>query len=381
MEVITKRKARRIALAAQQILNKQPFGRGQNAVLKTIKHLGYVQIDTISVIIRAHHHVLWNRVENYDPKFLVELTKPSKSIFEYWSHALSYLPIEDFRFTFPLKKYYAAQKDPWPKVDNITKKQVYNRIVQEGPLMARDFEQDRSGKGSGWFDWKPAKRSLERLFMEGKLMVARREGFQKVYDIPERVLPPDTNITPPSKKEYAQFLIKRNLQAHGIVTAEEICYLRKGIKKIVQAELLENQKEMDIIPVRVQGLDNRLYFTKEAHLNSIQRTNKTLKILSPFDNLVIQRKRLKHLFDFDYFIECYVPPQKRVYGYFCLPILFGDKFLGRLDAKADRKSKMLIIKSLHLDPSLKRETFPEQAYKNTLEKFAFLNGCETIQYH
>jgi uncharacterized protein YcaQ len=147
----------------------------------------------------------------------------------------------------------------------------------------------------------------------------------------------------------------------------------------VQAELMENHQAMNIVPVRIKGLGDRLYFTTEFHLDSKQRINKALKILSPFDNLVIQRKRLKHLFDFDYFIECYVPSPKRVFGYFCLPILFGDKFLGLLDAKADRKSKTLIIKSIHIDPFSKRTTFPDEAFKVALDKFAIFNGCDSIK--
>ena len=378
MDVITSKKARQLALASQQVQKKEPFGRGKRAIVKCIRHLGYVQIDTISVIQRAHHHVLWNRIENYRPQLLQQLTRQHMTIFEYWSHALSYLPIENYRFTLPIKAYFKKQKDPWPKVDPKIKNQVYERVVAEGPLMARDFENPKSIKGS-WFDWKPAKRSLERLFMEGELVVSHRVGFQKVYDTPERVIPSDIDQTAPSPEEYAQHLIDQCLQAHGIATAEEISYLRKGIKKQVLAQLEVNKRSGRIRPVRVRGIPNKIYYTTDVRLNNTFRIAKKVKVLSPFDNLVIQRKRLNQLFGMDYFIECYVPPPKRIYGYFCLPILYGDRFIGLIDAKADRKNKTMIIQSLHIEPFCKVHQFPEQDFQTELQRFARFNDCHRIQ--
>ena len=370
--------ARRIILSAQGLNKKDPFGKGKIGTLRTIQHLGYIQIDTISVVARAHHHTLWNRVSNYKQKHLESLLNPDHSIFEYWSHALSYLPIKDYRFSLRSKENNKTKYFTWLKANEELIEEVYNRIVDEGPLMARDFEYKRPSKGSGWFDWKPAKIALERLFMSGRLMTSSRRGFHKVYDLPERILDPNMEISIPSLAEEAVFLINKTIQAQGIATIHEICYLRKGIKGHVKEQLINLVKSNKIIPVQIENAPET-YYTTDYHLGLKYRVQKSLYILSPFDNLVIQRKRMKKIFNFDYQIECYVPAKKRKFGYFCLPILYGDLFVGRIDLKADRKSKTLLVKSFYRESLSKKFLFPRAQFIQELEKFASFNGCDKIE--
>lgn len=374
---ISLKEARRLAIHGSGLASSTGFGAGKNAVFKAINHLGYVQIDTISVVARAHHHVLATRVANYQEAHLAKLQEERK-ILEYWAHAAAYLPMQDYRFTLPLKNYFREKKDPWPKSEKNLVQKVLDRVKLEGPLMARDFEGDRMRKGEGWWDWKPAKLALERLFLEGSLVTVGRSGFQKIYDIPENVIPSDINVSMPANHEFAEYLIYRSLQSLGIASLAEICYLRKNVKPYVTEVLEVMIRSGDVTEVEVAGLSGQVYFSKRANLESTKRVAKHLKILSPFDNFTIQRARLLNFFNYDYQIECYVPQPKRKWGYFCLPILFGEQLVGRVDAKADRKPKELVIKNLHLEGQ-EYKKIPCEVWQKAFEDFALFNGCEKIR--
>lgn len=371
---LTKKQARRIIIHSAGLHRGRVFGSGKKAVLNTIDHLGYVQIDTISIVERAHHHVLAARIPRYRAGWLDQLQREAK-ILEYWAHAAAYLPMTDYRYTLPLKKYFAEGKDRWPKSEKALMKKVLHRIELEGPLMARDFEAQRKSSGQGWWDWKPAKLALERLFFEGSLVTVGRQGFQKVYDLPERYLPKEINVSMPTEIEYAQYLIERAIQSHGIVSLPEITYLRKtgtkAVKNILQEKISHNQ----LIQVSIAGNEGVAYFTDPLMLDNTIRIRSHLKILSPFDNLTIQRNRLKNIFDFDYQIECYLPAPKRQFGYFCLPLLYGDEFVGRIDAKADRKEGILIVKEIYFEGPNYAKIAPEK-YLKAFRDFAEFNGCK-----
>ncbi|NND33829.1 MAG: winged helix-turn-helix domain-containing protein [Saprospiraceae bacterium] len=375
--IISRKQAQAIALYAAALSKSTPFGSGKNAVFKALNHLGYVQIDTISVIARAHHHVLATRVSNYQPNYLSKLQEEQK-ILEYWSHAAAYLPMTDYRFTLPLKKYFGDHRDPWPKSDKKLMQQVYDRIKTEGPLMARDFSGDRMRKGEGWWDWKPAKLALERLFLEGSLVTVGRSGFQKIYDIPENVIPSEIDVSMPSNIEFAEYLINRALQSLGIVTVNEVCYLRKNIKVDVKKVLSSMVKRGQVVRVGVHGLAGQEYFVSKTNLDLSFRVQKKLHLLSPFDNFTIQRNRLQQLFNYDYQIECYVPKTKRKWGYFCLPILYGYHFIGRVDAKADRKAEELIIQSIYLEND-KYKSIPLSQWYEAIDEFAKFNKCTRVK--
>lgn len=367
--------ARKLALLCQRVLWAEKTGRAIDATLNAIEHLGYVQIDTISVVQRAHHHTLWNRNPRYKTLHVDKLLEAGK-IFEYWSHAAAYLPIEDYRFSLPNKEEIRRGRKLWYDTDPNVKRHVLQRIRNEGPLQSKDFERTDKGKLGMW-EWKPAKYALEQLFMEGKLMVVRRQGFQKVYDLASRVLPAEVDASMPTRNEYCSFLIKKYLASNGFGDAAEIAYLRQGMKQKIQTEIDGMAESGDIAPIIVKG---HKYFTIPGVLEKLSNPlpRSRLKILSPFDNFVIQRKRINQLFDYDYQIECYVPEAKRKYGYFCLPIVWNAKFVGRLDCKADRKSKNLIIKSLALEPRLTKLDRFAVALIKELSAFLKFNDCDYL---
>ena len=374
------RKVRRHALAAQGLLQRMPFGQGINGTKAVIAHLGYVQIDTIAVVERAHHHVLFTRVPNFKPAITTRLLE-KKEIFEYWAHAAAFLPIEDYRFSLPYKHAIKSGKHHWFKnPDKKLMAQLMDRITQEGPLRSRDVSEAQN-KRAGWWDWKPAKKALEQLYMQGDLMVAARDGFQKTYDLPERVLPPGIDQSVPTAEEFAKHLLEQQLNCHALVSLKGITYyrrnptLRKAVKAQVDEALQLGELEQYQLP------NGEVFFARAGLLDeALPRTARRVVILSPFDNVVIQRERLKALFDYEYFIECYVPAAQRRFGYFCLPLLYGDKFIGLMDCKAHRKAKRLEIVALHLLDSkalANDEAFPT-AFAKAIWAFASFQECDTI---
>ena len=378
---LSKKEARRLFINQQGLLRKDQFGRGKNAVLKSIRQKGYVQIDTISVIHRAHEHVLHSRVSNYQPRMLGALCA-SRDVYEYWGHAAAFLPFENYRYSIPMMQGWAASRE----VDRKLARKVIDRIRQEGPLQSRDFEDNRQNKQSGWWEWKPAKQVLEHLFLSGELMVTKREGFQKVYDLPENVIPAGFDTSAPTEDEWALFIADSMSRALGVATDADLAWPLATIRRLSRVSLTPALKRAiaqlteagTLTRVQVGSL-NCLVRTELLDLLPLRLGKRELRLLSPFDNLIINRKRLAQLFDFDYQIECYVPADKRVYGYFVLPILWGDALPGRLDAKADRSRKHLQIKNLVLEPGQKVTGELTAALTSGIHALASSNGCETAE--
>ncbi|MBK9733367.1 MAG: YcaQ family DNA glycosylase [Chitinophagaceae bacterium] len=369
-------RAANTAIESQWLTGQQL--RTKSDLLKTIEHLGYVQIDTLSVVERAHHHVLWSRIPEFKSSWLSELLS-EKKLFEYWGHAASFLPMKDYRFSLIRKRAYAKGKSHWFEQDKKVKRHVLSRIKREGPLQSKDFETTEASRQS-WYYWKPAKRALEQLFMEGKLMVSHRQGFQKVYDLAENILPSDVNTRFPTKMEYAMHLVETSVRAHGILTEKEMHYQRGGWSDYINKAVRKMLKEGQVIEWKLEGHEQtKFYGPAKTAIKSLEATNeKEVHILSPFDNLLIQRLRMKRLFNFDYTIECYLPEHKRKFGYFTLPVLFGDHFIARMDPKADRAEKIFYVRNLVFETGIHQDDEMLTAFAAKLKSFATFNGCREI---
>lgn len=366
---------RRIAFDCQGLLRSAPFGRGLAGARKALEHLSYVQIDTISVIERAHHHVWFSRVPGYHPDLPNKLLA-RRQAFEYWFHAAAYLPINDYRFALPRMLRFRSGDKAYSKNRKV-QRYVLDRIRAEGPLLARDFESD-GHKGGTWWDWKPAKKALEHLFQSGELMVVRRDGFQKRFDLAERFLPSTVDTSPPTAQEWAEHLLDAHLRAHGAVTPKTVTYLRESptLRSALADDLKRRCSSGELVELRVDG-GAPFYARTDMMAARLPAARKRVRLLSPFDNAVIHRHRLSSLWGFDYQIECYVPRPKRKFGYFCLPILYGDQFVGRVDCKAERPGDLL-VQSLHIEPDFdsgKPEGFQE-ALDDALAQLAAFNGCD-----
>ena len=380
-------RARRLAVASQGIYSLSKTTSRQSRVqrvVKVLERLSYVQIDTICVVQRAHHHVFWSRLPDYQTQDLSDAVA-QKKVFEYWSHAAAYLPIRDYRFSLQRKREVAASDRYWLKKDPKQTAYVRDVIRERGPMMARDFKQVRSIKNPGWGDSKPAKQALERLFMEGELMICGRQNFQKVFDLSERVLPSDIDTTEPNDIEFLDYLIFRFLEAHGFGNAHQIAYLRKGMVKPIDSRCKSLLVEGRLVEILVGG---SAYYALLNYQDLIEQVmpRSSVKILSPFDNLLIQRKRVAELFSFDYQIECYVPADKRKYGYFVLPILKGNTLFARMDARVNRKTARFEVLNLWFEA--KPKLIDRQRLVKAIREFAKFNeskldeiSLDKIKFH
>ena len=353
--------------------------KGKTGTLQTIEHLGYIQIDTISVIQRAHHHVLWTRVPDYQPEFLQQLTS-ERTIHDYWAHAASFLPMRDFRFSLVRKKAIEKGDGHWFEKDPKLMRHVLQQFKKRGALMSRDFEKSDFKSDHPW-NRHPINQAIMNLYMSGKLMITGRKKFQKIYDLPERIIPQEVNVKMPSPTEYLEYLIERDLRAHGLMKAREIGYLLKIDRKVLKNILHKKVKSRELEEVKIEGLEDTYFAMPNALDNFSLKKKKEFHILSPFDNLVIQRKRLSEIFNYEYQIECYVPEPKRKIGYFALPLLFGNDFVGKIDLKVDRKTKILWVKNLVWESNVRKTKTMLSAFNKKLQAFREFNNCESIQIH
>jgi uncharacterized protein len=291
---------RRLALAAQGLLQAQPYGRGLAGARKAINHIGYVQIDTISVVERAHHHVLYSRVPEFKPAMTNQMLL-DRDIFEYWAHAAAFLPIADFRFSLPYKHAIKSGQTHWYKTrDQKLMDELLARIRSDGPIRSRDVETNTT-KRAGWWDWKPAKKALEQMYMEGDLMVSDREGFQKTYDLTERVLPSYVNSQMPTMEEFAAYMVEQYLRCHGFASLKGLTYQRRNAELRKAVKVLVNEKLAQRTLEQVQVSSGEVFILETgAFERYLPALKSRMLILSPFDNSIIQRERLKALFQFDY---------------------------------------------------------------------------------
>jgi hypothetical protein len=381
VQTISPARARRIALAAQGLDGSWDHMAGAEGAAATVERLGYVQIDTIAVIERAHEHALWVRQGSYQPWMLHQLLAVDRRVFEYWTHAASYVPMCDYRYY--LRRMHANRSRDgtraWMEANAKLVGHVRDRIRADGALAAVDFES--GGRRGPWWDWKPAKRALECLFNIGELMISERRKFQRVYDLAERVLPATVDTRIPESDEAARWAVRWTLGNLGVAGFSQNRYWPvAGDSKAAVEELVESG---EVVPVQLKGSGNGALYTLATTLEATAKTRRSRRVhlLSPFDNLVIRRDWLSQFFGFDYTLECYVPARKRRYGYFCLPILWGDRFVGRLDPKAERKKRVFAIRRLHFEPEVEAwDALLAPLARKTVELARF-NGCDRVRLY
>lgn len=352
LTTLTLTDARHMLLAAQGLAYPpvQPVAKAD--VLTAIRHMGVLQIDTIHVVARSPYLVLWSRLGDYTPAWLDELEAEGR-LFEYWAHAACFIPIEDYplyvsRMGEYIQHYY---KKEWVDQRQETINLVLARIRADGPVRSADFERTDGQKG-GWWNWKEEKRVLEYLHTVGELMIVRREKFQRIYDLRERILP-GWNAAPTISLEEAQDeLAVRAVRHLGAAPARWVPDYYRMPKLGIAARMARLAAAGRLLTVQLEDHAEAWYVHPEncTLLEAVQQrviapTYTTL--LSPFDPLVWDRERARVLFGFDYNIECYLPQEKRRYGYFSLPILHAGQLVGRLDAKAHRQDGLFEVRALH----------------------------------
>lgn len=346
---LDKTTAKNIWIHSQRLDQESPFGEGAKAVAQAVSHLGYVQIDTIHVIERCHHHILYNRIPNYHPKYLQIAQAKEKSVFEYWTHALSYVPTEDYRyFIRGMKKVNTGPASWYGSVTENDYKKVKSLLKKLGSISIRDIKDDvLVEKTHAWGSSKPSKKALQLGFYKGDFVIAERIGMLKKYELAERHFGWKVRPKPVSELEYANYILERALRSQGIVSLDSVCYLENRQKKKVGLLIQKKVKSGELLEVQVDQLEKIKFYAKPETLDGKCQTSELTHILSPFDPLIIQRKRLKMFFDYEHLFEAYLPKEKRKFGYFTLPVLRQNEIIALLDLKTDRAEKQLLIQSWH----------------------------------
>ncbi len=376
--------ARALHLAAQGLLQPRRRKAQKADVLDTIRRMGVLQIDTIHVVARSPYLVLWSRLGDYPQPWLEEHLAEG-ALFEYWAHEACFVPIEDYRLLRHRMVNPAAMgwkySVNWMRERRADVERVLQHIRSHGPVRSADFERT-DGKGGGWWEWKPEKRSLEVLFTAGKLMIARRHNFQRVYDLAERVLPGWDDSRLPGMDETRRELALKTVRALGLARAAWVADYYRTRPPRPDLEALAG--EGMLLRARVQGWKDTVYIHHELADLAQAAADGTLAptlttILSPFDPVVWDRRRALDLFGFDYRLECYTPADKRRYGYFTLPILRRGALVGRIDAKAHRRGGIFELKNLVLEPGVRVSERFVRDVAGAVQRLANWHGCPLVQ--
>lgn len=368
---LTKSQARRIWLRAQRLDAPAPFGEGPTAVAAAVAHLGYVQIDTINVIERCHHHILYSRIPGYRRADLKQAQSVDRSVFEYWTHALSYVPSADFRYFVPLMREHKREGHRWYASVKSADTRKVMRLLKAGPLTIRDIEDDvPREKEHLWHSRKPSKFALELAFYTGALTVSERNGMLKTYELVTRHFGWDKPPKPASTSEVATYMLDRSLRSQGAVSLDSICHLDAPSKAAVRRVIETRVRKKELLPVAIEGAGKQEHWLRPEVLEATDEGAAPLvHILSPFDPLIIQRKRTELIFGYGHKFEAYVPKAKRIFGYFALPVLVDDEIVAALDLKTDRQNRKLLMQKWNwVGPGKKAKGEARKALKRRIEE-------------
>jgi uncharacterized protein YcaQ len=386
---------RALALYAQGLTEKPPAPT-RETIYAAVDRIGCVQIDTLQLVHRSQYLALWSRLGRYDPDDLDHVaygdgTDGTRRLFEYWLKEACLIPLTEYRYRLRMMRWYREGNHRWgstwlnqPGSREITAA-VLERIRREGGLRSADFEH-MGERPSSWWGWKPAKRALEVLYNQGELMIARREKFQRVYDLRERVLPEWVDATEPTEDETTRHLLMRAARALGICAPLQAAdYFR--VKRTEAKPHLERLiAEGALVPVKATLADGKTHslVTPREHIPLLQRaaegalTATRTTFLTPFDNLLWARGRDKQLWGFTQVLEAYKPEPQRIWGYFCLPILHRDRLVGRFDPKLERKTGLLRLKALYLEPDTAPDAELAADVASAMRDFMAFHGARDL---
>ena len=389
---VTAAQGRRLILDLQGLADPPHRRFGSGGLLGLIARLGFVQVDSIRTVERAHHAILYSRNRTYRPAMLNRLLERDRTLFEHWTHDASVIPTVFYpvwrrkfrREAARLRERYRRWHGPDFESETGP---LLDLIGKNGPLRARDLERRPAHNPRGWWDWHAGKTALEFLWRTGELAITRRENFQKVYDLSRRVLPPEAFEDEPDEPSFIDWACRSALERLGFGTAGEIA----GYWNLVttrEADAWATARlgaEVIVASLEAAGgvsRPRRLYAPAdlEARLATAADPPPGLRTLSPFDPVVRDRKRLLHLFGFDFRIEIFVAEAQRQYGYYVFPLLEGDRMVGRIDMTADRSAGALRIRKLWLEPGIRFGTRRRQALGGLLNRISRFADCRDVAY-
>ncbi|MFD1746635.1 winged helix-turn-helix domain-containing protein [Rhizobium helianthi] len=380
--------ARNIFLDRQGLSAAPSRALGYQGLQRMIEDIGFVQIDSVQTVERAHQQILFSRNQTYRREDLTRLLEQERSLFEHWTHDASIIPSAFFAYW----KHRFRRREPiilerWRRWQgegfDAAFQQTLARIRDHGPVMSRDVKVE-DHKSGGWWNWHPSKTALEFLWHTGHLAISRREGFQKVYDLMERVIAPAHYEAEVSEADFVDWACRSALERLGFATTGEIAAFWDLIKAQEAKAWVESHRD-ELQPVSIACVDGRqrLSFALKDRISDLMNAPEPparLRVLSPFDPLLRDRDRAERLFGFNYRIEIFVPEPKRQYGYYVFPLLEGNRLIGRIDMKAERKAGVLAVKRLWLEPGVKLSTGRMARLEAELTRLARFTGVETVDF-
>jgi uncharacterized protein len=394
--------ARRLAVVKQHLAGKRPNKPDSDDILEVTRNLGCLQLDPISAVAPSHLIVLWSRLGIFDTSELDKLLWSEKKLFEYWAHQASIVLMEDYPLYYYMMRGYPdiflrslgpvwrTRVKKWLSKNLELRDYVLTELKQRGPLLSRQFEDKTRVKprGFGWSSWSDVSRMLFHLFFKGEVMVAGRQGKQKLWDLSERFLPSWVPKTELSEEEVEYEAVQRALRALGTANESELNWqFLRGRYRTLKDTLKRLQSDSKIYPIEILdgpiGRGERYIHTQDLSLLDeldSDRWEPRVSLLSPFDNLFCDRARTKLLFNFDYTIEIYTPETKRKYGYYVLPILYGDKFIGRMDPLMDRKNGKLIVKAVYAEPNAPKDEDISREIRDSIGQLSEFLGAKEVVY-
>jgi len=392
--------ARRLSVVKQHLAGKRPNKPDSDDILRVTRDLGCLQLDPISTVAPSHLIVLWSRLGNFDRTDLDNLLWRDKKLFEYWAHQASIVLMEDYPLYYSLMRrhpdvlvrpgsIWRQRIDKFLNANTRLRDHILSELRKKGPLLSRQFEDKTRAKRSfGWSSWGDLSRMMFHLFLKGEVMVVGRQGKQKLYGLSENFLPPWVSKKELSSEEVECLSAQTSLFALKIANTSEISWhffrnrypnLKATIKQLVADEMII---PVDITDGPVEKGERYIHSDDVERLEEIEsgEWQPRVSLLSPFDNLFCDRARTKLLFDFDYTIEIYTPPSKRKYGYYVLPILHGDKFIGRLDPLMDQKNGKLIIKAVYAESNAPKDKDTSREIRDSVILLSEFLGAKEVVY-
>lgn len=384
--------ARRLLLGAQGLLADPTRKATRTTLARLIEQMGFVQMDSINYVERAHHLTLGSRLDSYRQEHFAHLLEKDRHLFEHWTHDAAAIPTAWFAHWQPRFARYETKLKKnqwfWQRLGNKPQKvldAVRARIAKEGPLRSQDFAHERKGQAAGWWEWKPQKAALEYLWFTGELMITRRENFQKVYDLTERVLPAGAADAHPSEAEHIAWACRTAFERLVIATPKEIADFWHAITLAQAREWCEQAaKSGELVPVQVaavNGENPRASFALhdwQQRLKKLPDAPDRMRLLSPFDPVIRDRARAARLFGFAYRFEAFVPEPQRQYGYYVLPLLEGEQLVGRIAPKFQRARGTLEVRKVYWEPAVKVTQARRKKLDEALARLANLIGAGKI---
>ncbi len=381
---ISNRDARKLWLSAQGLI-ATPTGRLD--VMSIVRKLGFVQLDTIQVVSRAHHHILWSRNQNYREHLLDKVMTKDRALFEHFTHDASVLPMEYlpmWKRQFRRKKEMIERSDWYSsRLDDQGCAQIMDRIRQEGPLSTHAFDTKIEGEKEMWAR-PPHKLALDYLWYSGELATCHRKNFTKYYDLAERVFPEDVRVKEHEDEVQVDWLCRSALDRLGFGSLGEVQRFWDAVD-LAEVKAWAENSSWSLVPVEVETADGNLLGALappdiEERIEQAVEPTSRLRILNPFDPVIRNRTRLSRLFGFDYRVEMFVPAAKRVWGYYVYPILEGNRFVGRIEVKADRSEGQLNVMNVWQEPKVKWTENRAAKLEAELVRFARLASVDTVNW-